>query len=233
MAEERTLRAPVQARAHQTRAALLAAAEREFSERGYAQTTAKSIAERAQVATGSVYQYFRDKDALLHELASARMQELTERVRAVGRLADGTAAARRSTAGDAESLEEQARLAVRRVIDAVLEYHRKDVGLHAVLTERRHADPELDAIHRATERSFIEHNAASLTHWGYAGDRKALAFVIFGLIEGAVHSHVLGMRVLSDRRFIDALAEAVLTLVRAGLPGAQGGRGGTGHADAE
>jgi hypothetical protein len=28
---------------------------------------------------------------------------------------------------------------------------------------------------------------------------------------------VLGLRVLSDRRFVDALADAVLTLVRAGL----------------
>jgi hypothetical protein len=56
-----------------------------------------------------------------------------------------------------------------------------------------------------------------LQHWRYAGDRKALAFVIFGLIEGSVHSHVLGLRVLSDRRFVDALADAVLTLVRAGL----------------
>jgi AcrR family transcriptional regulator len=206
MIAERTLRAPVQARAHQTRAALLAAALREFSERGYAQTTAKSIAERAAVATGSFYQYFRDKDAVLHELARARSGELTDRVRALGR-----------PAGDADSLEQQARLAVRRIVAAVLDYHRKDVGLHAVLAERRHADSELAAIERAAELGFIEHTEASLQHWGYAGDRKALAFVIFGLIEGSVHSHVLGLRVLSDRRFVDALADAVLTLVRSGL----------------
>jgi AcrR family transcriptional regulator len=206
MIAERTLRAPVQARAHQTRAALLEAAECEFSERGYAQTTAKSIAERAAVATGSFYQYFRDKDAVLHELARARSGELTARVRAVGR-----------AAGDADSLEQQARLAVRRIVAAVLDYHRKDIGLHALLTERRHADSELAAIERAAELGFLEHTEASLLDWGYVGDRKALAFVIFGLIEGSVHSHVLGLRVLSDRRFVDALADAVLTLVRAGL----------------
>jgi AcrR family transcriptional regulator len=210
MAAARTLRAPVQARAHQTRAALLEAAEREFGERGYAQTTAKSIADRAQVATGSFYQYFRDKDALLHELARARTGELAARVREVGQVS-------RPAPADAAALEAQARLAVRRIALAVLDYHRDDVGLHAVLTERRHADPELDAIDRTAERSFIEHIEANLRQWGYAGDRKALAFVIFGLIEGTVHSHVLGMRVLSDRRFVEALADAVLTLVRAGL----------------
>ena len=45
-------RAPVQSRAHRTRAALLQAAERDFHERGYAQTTTKSIADRAGVAAG-------------------------------------------------------------------------------------------------------------------------------------------------------------------------------------
>jgi len=215
MVAARTLRAPVQARAQKTRAALLAAAEREFGERGYAQTTAKSIAERAQVATGSFYQYFRDKDAVLHELARARQSELAAQVRTVELVSDNRAPG---------SLEQQARLAVRRIVAAVLDYHRKDVGLHAVLTERRHADRELDAIDRAAERNFIARIEASLLQWGYAGDRKALAFVIFGSIEGAVHSHVLGMRVLSDRRFVEALADAVLTLVRAGLP--KGGEGG-------
>jgi AcrR family transcriptional regulator len=214
MVAARSLRAPVQARAHQTRAALLAAAEREFGERGYAQTTAKSIAERAQVATGSFYQYFRDKDAVLHELARARQGELAARVREAEQISDQDGA-------DSRSLEQRARLAVRRIVAAVLDYHRKDVGLHAVLTERRHADRELDAIDRAAERSFIAHIEASLLQWSYNGDRKALAFVIFGSIEGAVHSHVLGMRVLSDRRFVEALADAVLTLVRAGLPSAE------------
>lgn len=225
MVAARPLRAPVQARAHQTRAALLQAAEREFGERGYAQTTAKSIAERAQVATGSFYQYFRDKDAVLHELARARTGELAERVGAAEQIADEHGSA------DGRSLEQRARLAVRRIVTAVLDYHRKDVGLHAVLTERRHADRELDAIDRAAERNFIARIEASLLHWGYGGDRKALAFVIFGSIEGAVHSHVLGMRVLSDRRFVEALADAVLTLVRAGLP--RGGSRGAGIASVD
>jgi AcrR family transcriptional regulator len=203
---EAPLRAPVQERAHRTRAALLDAAEREFSERGYAQTTAKSVAERAGVATGSFYQYFADKDAALRELARMRFAQLAGRLRAVDIAPPGAAAA---------VALEQAGVAVRRVVAEVLDYHRGDRGLHAVLTERRHADPELAAITEAAERGFVEQIEAGLGHWGYPGDRKARAFLIFGLIEGSIHSHVLGTRMLSERRFLDALTDSVVTLVRA------------------
>ena len=61
MPELEDLRTPTQARAHKTRAALVEAAQAEFAESGYAGTTAKSIAKRAGVSTGSFYQYFTDK----------------------------------------------------------------------------------------------------------------------------------------------------------------------------
>lgn len=205
------LREPVQERAHKTRAALLEAAEREFSERGYAQTTAKSITIRAGVATGSFYQYFADKDALLRELATARFETLMERVRSVDIPA---------VAPDFAALELQARQANRRIVAEVLDYHRRDRGLHAVLTERRLSDPEIDAITERSDRAFVALIEEHLGRWGYRGDRKAAAFVMFGLIEGAIHSHVLGTRTLSDRRLLDALTDAVVTLVRAGISAA-------------
>ena len=61
------IRVPTQARAQRTRAALVAAAQNEFSEHGYAKTTAKRIAKAAGVSTGSFYQYFTDKDAVVRE----------------------------------------------------------------------------------------------------------------------------------------------------------------------
>jgi len=203
---EAPLRAPVQERAHRTRAALLEAAEREFSERGYAQTTAKSVAERAGVATGSFYQYFADKDAALRELARARLAQLATRVGAVESASPHN--------GSRPTLD-QAVLAIRTIVAEVLDYHRGDRGLHAVLTERRHADPEPAAITEDAERGFVQQIEAGLGRWGFAGDRKAQAFLIFGLIEGSIHSHVLGTRMLSDRRFLDALTHAVVMLVRA------------------
>src|SRR5688572_22981840 len=108
------LRAPVQERAHKTRAALLDAAEREFAERGYAQTTAKSITARAGVATGSFYQYFADKDAVLRELAQARFAQLAE----------GLCAVRVDRpARDERALEQHGRRAIRKIVAEVLDYH--------------------------------------------------------------------------------------------------------------
>ena len=60
-----TLRAQRQA---ERRAAILAAALEEFSARGFAATRLDDVAERAGVAKGTIYLYFRDKESLFQEL---------------------------------------------------------------------------------------------------------------------------------------------------------------------
>jgi len=197
------VRVPSQHRAIRTRQALLVAAEREFSEKGYAATTAKTIAERAEVATGSFYQYFESKDALVREIAAERIARIAERSLAL------LESAPRSVASAADLLD-QARERMRAVVALVMEAHREDPGLHAVLTERRHADRELDAITGRGERQLVERIAALLERWGTTGDRTATAFVLFGMIEGSVHAHVLGEAVVSDARFVAALVDALL-----------------------
>jgi AcrR family transcriptional regulator len=206
-----SLREPVQSRAHKTRAALLRAAASEFNERGYTQTTTKTIAEAAQVAAGSFYQYFPDKDAVLRELAAARQAQLQARLDAIGLPAV-------TEPLSAASVERLSRPALRSTLAEVIGYHRGEPGLHAVLTERRSADPELDAMTGKSEQGFVDRLEVALAHFGFAGDRRATAFVLFGMIEGAVHSHVLGTRVVSDKRFVDALAGAIVAVVVSGLP---------------
>jgi AcrR family transcriptional regulator len=190
-------RVPVQARALRTREALLEAAQREFETRGYAQTTARSIAERAGVATGSFYQYFPDKDAALRTLAAQRMDALATAIAELERQ-------------PRKSRDPKA--AVLATIDLVIDYHRESPGLHAVLTERRHADPELDRLTAASEARFVQHVERVLAKASRVGDREATAFVLFGLIEGAVHAHVLGAARVSDKRFRAALCDAVIAV---------------------
>lgn len=203
-----TTRQPVQARALKTRAALLEAAAQEFSAAGYARTTAKTIAQRAGAATGSFYQYFSDKDELLRELGRTRSESLAQRVR--------TALAVRQTSAVA------GRAGLESVIAEVVAYHREDAGLHAVLTERRHADPQLDVIASEAEKRFINDIEQQLRKWGYGGDRRATAFVVFSMVEGAVHGHVLGLKVVSDRRLLSALTDAVVTLIASGVQAGNG-----------
>src|SRR5690606_18518976 len=56
---------PLQARAVETRAALLRAVEEIVAESGAEAVTTTSVAERAAMSVGSLYRYFKDRNALL------------------------------------------------------------------------------------------------------------------------------------------------------------------------
>src|SRR5436305_4375016 len=72
----------VERRKARTRAALLAAARALFASRGMEQTTIAEIAEQADVATGSFYNYFATKEQLLEALLEdelSRQRDLLRR----------------------------------------------------------------------------------------------------------------------------------------------------------
>lgn len=218
MPELDDLRTPTQARAHKTRAALVAAAQAEYADAGYASTTAKSIAKRAGVSTGSFYQYFVDKDAVLRELAQERQMALLTMV--AGELTEEPHELDAAVAPASGRITPELRVSIQRrltaVVDAVVQHHREDPRFHAVVTERRMADGELDALTTAGERALVAKTSELLTRWGHQGDCLATAFILFGMVEGAVHAHVLGHPIVDDTRFRDALVDAV---VRLALPG--------------
>jgi AcrR family transcriptional regulator len=62
----------------QTRAKVLAAARRLFSEQGYEGATIRDIAAAAGMSTGAVFANFTDKSDLFREIMAADMQALTE-----------------------------------------------------------------------------------------------------------------------------------------------------------
>jgi AcrR family transcriptional regulator len=197
------LRVPVQARSVRTRGDIVAAARKEFSAQGYALATAKSIAARARVGVGTFYHYFPDKDAVLREIVAERIEAIEQSLT--------------SNSSDV-SLDTQhlpvvlaeLRRRIRTDVQTWIDYHRAEPGLHAVVSERRLCDPQLDAIMSEVEQRGIERTAQALARWGFRGDAQATAFMIFSLIDGAVHNHVLGQATLPDARFTDALVQAVI-----------------------
>lgn len=223
MATSETQRVPMQARAQRTRAKLVAAAGEMFSQNGYQKTTAKSIASAAGVSTGSFYQYFSDKDAVLRELAIARQRILKDGVltRVDAHRGPADAAIDRD---DPTTLLGLIKAQLSEVVQATVHFHRADPGLHEVVTERRHQDAELDAEITRNEQELIAAIAGLLTHWWSAAspsakadrDAEATAFVLFGMVEGCVHAHVLGHPVVDDDRLLRALVRA---LVAVALPG--------------
>jgi AcrR family transcriptional regulator len=214
------VRVPKQRRAVRTRAAIMGAARVEFSQRGYAGATSKTIAERAGVSVGSLYQYFSDKDQILRELAQERSELIAGRTLALlGGEGGGEQSLSPLVVAETPDILSELRERLRSVLDVVIEQHRDDPGLHAVLTERRHVDSELDALTLRFERGLVEAGADLLRSWGHEGDVLATSFILFSMIEGAVHSHVLGSPVVSDERLHDAL---LCALVKVALPTSKG-----------
>jgi AcrR family transcriptional regulator len=65
-----------------TRQALISAAKRLFSTRGYADTSIEQIVQRARVTRGALYHHFEDKRELFRAVYRADARELAERMQA-------------------------------------------------------------------------------------------------------------------------------------------------------
>jgi AcrR family transcriptional regulator len=63
-------------RRNERRATILSAALEEFAARGFAATRLDDVARRADVAKGTIYLYFRDKEALFQELVRTMLSPL-------------------------------------------------------------------------------------------------------------------------------------------------------------
>ncbi len=75
--EEPTVRAPLRERLRREMAAgMLLAAEEVFAESGLSKAHVEDIARRAGVAVGTLYNYYKDRDALLAATLTARVEEL-------------------------------------------------------------------------------------------------------------------------------------------------------------
>ena len=66
--------------ATRNRAAILQAAHEAFAELGFGATTVRDIVRRTDLASGTFYNYFPDKEALLHELIENFQVDLRQRV---------------------------------------------------------------------------------------------------------------------------------------------------------
>ncbi len=184
---------PTQQRAIQKRTALIAAATACFAQLGYERTTAKSIAERAGVATGSFYQYFDNKDDLLAIIAEQRFEFL-----------------RANVTGTPDAKNRSVEHAFGAVLTMIYDFHQRDRNLHIVLEQRRFVDPQLANILDAGERSLEQRVLAYVKQFAVP-EPEAMAFTLFAMAEGLVHRHVFFDTELADRDQVIRLGTELLS----------------------
>ncbi|MEM7436785.1 MAG: TetR/AcrR family transcriptional regulator [Myxococcota bacterium] len=196
------MRVPRQTRAQRTRDSLVFHARRLFAERGYANTTAAAVTEAAEVSKGSFYSYFLNKDELLREITREYLEDHHRRLLRLLRPVDPE-----------RDVEAQTRERVRDIVVLVADHHRSAPELHATITARRHANAEFDAFCLSYEEKHLGRLAQLLESLGFEGDPEATAFVLYTMVEGAMHTHILSHGAVEDERLFGALIDAVLKVI--------------------
>ena len=146
----------------QNRAKLLEAARKVFAEKGYGEATARDIVRETDLATGTFYNYFDDKQ----DVFMALLDEMGEK---------GRALARAQRQDSARSLEERISNAFRAYFEwavaenAMFDVFRRNAGVIAFLPDREPFELGIS--------EFIE----DLTDWADAGDIPSVDFELLAV----------------------------------------------------
>jgi len=163
---------PVTARGEATRRRLLNAAEIEFGTRGYHGASVSSITQRAEIAQGTFYLYFRSKEEMFLTL----VRDIGHQLRAHS----AQAIARAGNRMEAERLG----------LEAFFQFTTKHRGLYRIVQESQFVDPQVfreyyerlaEGYARALEKAARSGELAK-------GDAATRAWAMMGI------SHFLGMR---------------------------------------
>ncbi len=198
-------RIPKQKRSLMKYEALLRAALLEFSENGYTATTSKTIAARADVATGSFYQYFDDKNDILYRLVGDRYENIKVRY-------FDLSAHTPERFEDLNYLREN----MGKILALMITFYEEMRGFHALIHHRRHIDPKLDEIIRNFDEAF-DARLRKLVKLYKPKTAKASTFVVKSIAEGIVNGFVFDRpKGLSKKAVIDQGVNAILNYLLSG-----------------
>ena len=178
----------------QNRAKLLAAARKVFAEKGLGEATARDIVRETDLATGTFYNYFRDKE----EVFRALLSEFEQRVRAA------TLPTRRDTSMSLEERIEHGALVFLRVVaeDAEL-FHvlRRNAGAYAFLP--------FDAVFDTGMEEFQE----DLDMWRREGDLPGIELDYLSAAIAGMSMHIAASMLERDEPDPEGAARFMSTAV--------------------
>lgn len=187
---------PRQQRSEEKKRRILHAALELFGSRGYHDTTAKAIAARAKVATGSFYRYFRDKKAAFLAVCTCLEEELGGGIFRYGNRL------RRRGRPEHEVLTALVRFAIAG--------HRRHKAFHREVLAMSMRDPDLAAWARQRDQRLLAAFAAFLRarRCDYrVQDLETAAELLFYTIEEISHRTVLFEPATDGQRLVRALQD--------------------------
>ena len=188
---------PQQRRARQTRQKILDATLELLEESGIEKISTNLIASRAGVNIASLYKYFPDKHAILHELAQSFGQQQSDLICAYLASID---------------IESSIESVCGGLVDAVIEGTRGGKAL-VQLQRSLIASPELLEAYRATNHEIGQALKPFLRHWGIEIDGKA--FELAMLCIGETFSALQDLALSRDANYDQAVVEELKLLLTA------------------
>jgi AcrR family transcriptional regulator len=184
-------RVPKQSRSQKRFDSILDTAANLFLEKGFSSATTNEIARRADMSIGSLYQYFRDKNAVVDALGERYLEELREVMGGVATV----------DVGNLPSVAES----VDRLIDPILEFHASHPAFRALWLEME-VSPELQRLLQGMDDEVVKHVEA-LIEARIRNIRRERAHMTLVVMQLALKS-LIGVLSRSDDAKFDAQATA-------------------------
>jgi AcrR family transcriptional regulator len=190
---------PTQKRADEKKRRILDAAMELFSLYGYHGTTAKAIAAKAKVATGSFYRYFKDKKAAFMAVCLHMEEELGGSIFEFGR-----------KMRQEEHTEQEI---LKALISFAVKGHYRHKAFHREVLAMQILDPDVAAWTRAREDRLLRSLLEFLhpMHSSYrVQDLEAATELIYYAIEEVSHRAVLFDSSVGEDRLVNELQKMLL-----------------------
>ncbi len=196
-------RLPKQTRGEERVAAILQAAASVFQEVGFDAATTKMIAQRANTAIGSLYDFFPNKETIAVRLSERYLDEMRDLYEGI--LADEFVLASVSQFVD-------------RVLDPFVDYHRTHPGMLA-LWRQSQDDPRLSAMeHELTEvvaqrtasiliKRYPRCDEASALRYSLMCMQTMYALLTLAIDNGQIHEEIIAELKTMIRAYLQAVLE--------------------------
>lgn len=191
---EDKVRTPQQERSIKTKEAIIQAAMKLFSEKGYHNTNTKQISAQAGVSTGSFYSYFTDKRAVFIDSLRLYNESLLARVDA--------------SLGEVDFASIDKHKAITHMVDSLLESHRVYSEFHKELAVMYNSDKEIQSL---MDEQFDLGRRKTLTYLQQGqedlkvDDLEAASWVVFEALNSIVDMIVFSPRSVSSDRLKNEL----------------------------